>query len=292
MKIPLPIFYIDARDEDKMVVVDGLQRLTSIFLFLDNKFKLTNLEFLKELNGKRFNKLDRKYQRRIEDFSLLCNLVRPNTPADIALNIFTRINTLGTKLEVQEIRNAMYRGKSTDLLVKLSKTDEFVDIISEKKIKGYSKRAKDHAVILRYLAFQVTHYLEYSKNNMNVFLENTMEKINNMDLNNIDIIEKNFRECMIKGKIIFDKNGFTKPSKQPDRVNPVSATLLESIGFTLNKYTINDIELNKNELKKSLDELYVDKEFILNTSVATNNPPRVKYRFESMERLFKKIIGY
>lgn len=292
IKIPLPIFYIDARDEDKMVVVDGLQRLTSIFLFLDNKFKLTNLEFLKELNGKKFTKLERKYQRRIEDFSLLCNLVRPNTPADIALNIFTRINTLGTKLEVQEIRNAMYRGKSTDLLVKLSKTDEFVDIISEKKIKGYSKRAKDHAVILRYLAFQVTHYLDYSKNNMNIFLENTMKKINNMDLENIKILEENFRECMIKGKIIFDKNGFTKPSKQADRVNPISATLLESIGFTLNKYTINDIESNKHELKKSLDKLYKDKEFILNTSVATNNPPRVRYRFESMERLFKEIIGY
>lgn len=292
IKIPLPIFYLDARDEDKWIVVDGLQRLTSIFLFMDDKFKLTNLEFLTELNGKKFTKLDRKYQRRIEDFQLLCNLVRPNTPADIAFNIFTRINTLGTKLEVQEIRNAMFRGKSTELLVKLSNSDEFLALIAERKRKGYSKRSNDHAIILRYLAFKITHYLSYEKNNMNVFLEKTMEKINSMNEEEIVGLEKVFFECMIKAKIIFPENAFTKPSKNKDRPNPISKTLFESIGYTLDKYDIDTISQNKNGLKEKLEELYQDKEFILHTSVATNNPPKVKYRFEAIENLFKDIIGY
>jgi len=292
IKIPLPIFYLDARDEDKWIVVDGLQRLTSIFLFMDNEFKLTNLEFLTELNGKKFNKLDRKYQRRIEDFQLLCNLVRPNTPADIAFNIFTRINTLGTKLEVQEIRNAMFRGKSTELLVKLSNSDEFLALIAERKRKGYSKRSNDHAIILRYLAFKITPYLEYQKNNMNVFLENTMEKINSMSEEEIVSLEQVFLTCMVKAKIIFPENAFTKPSKNQDRPNPISKTLFESIGYTLDKYDTDIIRQNRNKLKVKLEELYQAKEFILHTSVATNNPPKVRYRFETIENLFRDVIGY
>lgn len=292
IKIPLPIFYIDARDEDKWIVIDGLQRLTSIFTYMNNEFKLSNLEYLKELNGKRFDKLERKYQRRIEEFQILCNLVRPNTPAKIAFNIFQRINTLGTKLEVQEIRNAMHRGKSTTLLSKLSKSQEFVNIVTQSKIKGLSKRMEDHAIILRYLSFKVTHYTNYNNNDMNEFLENTMEKLNLMNDIEIKSLENIFLECMKKGKILFQELAFTKPSNNKTRPNPISKTLFESIGYTLDKYSIDVIETYQEPLRNKLNELYHDKEFILKTSVATNNPSNVKYRFQVIEKLFYEIIGY
>lgn len=295
IKIPLPIFYIDARDEDKWVVVDGLQRLTTIFTFMDNQFKLSNLEFLTELKGKKFGKLERKYQRRIEDFQLLCNLVRPGTPSGIAFSIFKRINTLGTKLDVQEIRNAMYRGKSTTLLVELSRSKEFMNIVTESKVKGLRKHMEDNAIILRYLAFKIHAYREYSNNNMNTFLEETMDKINKMREIEIQSYKETFIECMKKADILFsefDYIAFTKPPKNKNRPNPISKTLFESIGYSLDKYSIEEIEKYKKELAKDLKELYVEKEFIFKTSVATNNPPNVIYRFEVIENLFKDVIGY
>jgi len=295
IKIPLPIFYIDARDEDKWVVVDGLQRLTTIFTFIDNEFRLSNLEFLHDLNGKKFDKLERKYQRRIEDFQLLCNLVRPKTPPNVAFSIFKRINTLGSKLEVQEIRNAMYRGKSTSLLIELSRSKEFIDIVTESKVKGLSKRMEDNAIILRYLAFKIFSYKEYDNNNMNTFLENTMDRLNHMRDIEIQAYKENFKLCMQKAFILFsqfDYIAFTKPPKDNGRPNPISKTLFESIGYTVDKYTIEDIEENKQKLADKLKELYLDEEFILKTSVATNNPPNVKYRFEVIENLFKDVIGY
>jgi len=295
IKIPLPIFYIDSRNEDKWVVVDGLQRLTTIFTFIDNEFRLSNLEFLKELNGKKFDKLDRKYQRRIEDFQLLCNMVRPGTPANVAFSIFKRINTLGSKLEVQEIRNAMYRGKSTTLLIELSRSKEFINIVTESKIKGLSKRMEDNAIILRYLAFKVFPYYEYDNNNMNTFLENTMDKLNHMRDIEIQAYKENFKLCMKKASMLFsefDYTAFTKPPKDNSRPNPISKTLFESIGNVLDKYKIEDIKKNKVRLSDSLKELYINKEFIFKTSVATNNPPNVKYRFEIIEKLFKNVIGY
>lgn len=289
IKIPLPLFYIDSRDEDKWIVIDGLQRLTTIFDFMDDKFKLTNMEYLTDLKGKKFSKLERKYQRRIEDFQLLCNLIRPNTPPKIAFNIFQRINTLGKKLEVQELRNAMYIGKSTQLLNELIKAQEFIDITSNKR---NFKRMDDQAIILRYLAFKIFPYQDYNKNDMNEFLENTMVKINSMNEIEIRSLKNKFIDCMKKAKILFEKDYFAKPSKRKEISNPISKTLFESIGYSLDKYSIEEIKNNYIELRSKIYELYEDEEFILKTSVATNNPPHVSYRFNKFQELFKQVIGY
>jgi len=293
IKIPLPIFYIDARDEDKWVVVDGLQRLSTIFTFMDNDFRLSNLEFLTNLNGKKNNELERKYQRRIEDFQLICSLIRPGTPSNVAFSIFQRINTLGSVRGVQEIRNAMYIGKSTTLLIELSRSKEFIDIVTESKIKGLSKRMEDNAIILRYLAFKIFSYNEYD-NNMNTFLENTMDKLNQMRDIEVQAYKENFKLCMQKASVLFSEFDYTAFSKAPrnSRQNPISKVLFESIGYSLDKYKIEDIEENKQELANRLKEVYQDKEFIFKTSIATNNPSNVKYRFETIENLFKDVIGY
>ncbi|WP_373002627.1 DUF262 domain-containing protein [Sulfurimonas sp.] len=292
IRIPLPTFYIDTRNEDQWIVIDGLQRLTSIFTYIDNEYKLINLQYLTHLNGKKWKDLDRKYQRKIEKFSLLCNLVRPNTPSKIASNIFQRINTLGTKLEVQEIRNAMFRGKSTKLLKKMAESNEFINIITRKRIKGYSNRMEDHAIILRYLSFKITNYLEYRKNDMNEFLEDTMDRINNMGDLEIKSLENTFLDCMKKAQILFDKEHFLKPSKREKNTNQISKTLFESICYTLDKYSFNEIEKNQALLLEKIYEIYKNDEFILKTSLATNNPPQVKYRFDKFKEIFKEVIGH
>ena len=68
IRFPLPAFYFDASDENNWLIVDGLQRLSTIRKFvIDKKLRLNGLEFLTDLNGKTFDKLHRQYQRRIEE---------------------------------------------------------------------------------------------------------------------------------------------------------------------------------------------------------------------------------
>ena len=67
IRIPIPAFYVDATDDDRWLVVDGLQRLTAINRFMvSNELKLTGLEFLTKLNGLTYENLPRNFQRRIE----------------------------------------------------------------------------------------------------------------------------------------------------------------------------------------------------------------------------------
>jgi hypothetical protein len=93
---PLPPLYINKNKEGKYIVVDGRQRLTTLKKFLQNEFRLTNLNALSELNGKNFKdlmKINSEYQTRIEDTKLLVYLIQPSVPLEMVYDIFNRINT-------------------------------------------------------------------------------------------------------------------------------------------------------------------------------------------------------
>lgn len=155
----------------------------------------------------------------------------------------------------------------------------------------YRKRMEDHAIILRYLAFKITNYLEYKKNDMNSFLENAMDNLNKMNNLELKSLENTFIDCMKKALQLFESNAFCKISKS-GKGNPISKALFESIGYSLDKYTLEDIEKHKLELRNKIYEIYEDDEFILMTSVATNNIDKVHYRFKKFEEVFKETIGH
>ena len=114
LRIPIPVFYFAQDEEGKFQVVDGVQRLTVISSFMKNEFRLKNLEYLSECNGKYFKKENAKsdsledlYVRRIEQTQLFINVIDPQTPSKVKYDIFKRINTGGKVLNAQEIRNCL-----------------------------------------------------------------------------------------------------------------------------------------------------------------------------------------
>src|SRR6266851_1441478 len=83
IRIPLPAFYVDATDDEKWLVVDGLQRLTTLKRFiLDRELRLCGLEFLTHLKGKKYNELSRPHQRRIVETQVTVYLIDKGTPSD------------------------------------------------------------------------------------------------------------------------------------------------------------------------------------------------------------------
>ncbi len=306
LRIPLPTFYVYVKkdpnkkeisiDDDTWVVIDGLQRLSTLDEFCrDDGFILEDLEYLEELNGKTFkdfkdNKEFRKYERIINETELLIYIVKPSTPKEVALNIFGRINTLGTPLSSQELRHALNLGKSTKLLKELTELDSFICSITEKSLKRM-KRMSERELVLRLLSFKVLGFEKYDRS-IAKFLDNTMDEINKYTDSELEELKSYFDNAMKKSFLVFGEYSFRKININDSSKRPINKPLFETIGYYINNYSYEELEIKKEELFNAFAEKMTnDSEYFYSLSYSTNTPKVLQTRFEKTKIIFKKVMG-
>ena len=125
MRIPLPVFYIAENDDGKLVVVDGMQRLSTFWNFVKKEERLRLPEH-PALNGKKFSELDNKLQNRIEDCNLTLYMIDSKAPERARLDIFERVNG-GVPLTRQQMRNCSLYGSRHIFLEKGSEKTTFLE---------------------------------------------------------------------------------------------------------------------------------------------------------------------
>jgi hypothetical protein len=289
IRIPLPAFYFDATDDEKWIIVDGLQRLTSLSRFVIQKnLKLSGLEFLTEYKDKKYDELPRSLQRRINETQVTVYLIEKGTPSKVKFNLFRRINTGGLPLSLMEIRHALNQGKATDLLEKLSKSQEFRDATAN-SIRD--DRMADRECVLRFLAFTLTPYSNY-KEDLDGFLNSTMETLNNLPDAQVEKLKRRFLRVMEWAAEIFGKQAFRRPSLEGRR-SAINKSLFEV--WSVNLDHLSDAELKrlverKETLNQKFIELVRNQEFDNSISFATGFSNRVKTRFKGIEALIQEVL--
>jgi Protein of unknown function DUF262 len=291
IRIPLPVFYIDATDENQWVVVDGLQRLSALKQFVKDKtLKLTGLEYLKELEGKTYDELERRYQRRIEEAQVTIYLIKPGTPHEVRYNIFKRLNMTGLSLSPQEIRHALSPTKVTRFLKKLAEYEGFKQAvtISEARIK----RMEDREFVLEFLAFYLTHYQYYNHGTRESFLSNALYKVNNCSDSELQAIEGNFQKSMNAALQIFGDNAFRKISRSKPRKYPIDKALFEAWSVSLSHLNSEEIQIlvDRKEMliQKFRDLIDNDREFVASIS---RKYYKVDYRFSTIETIIQEVLS-
>ena len=290
IRIPLPAFYIDATDEDKWLVVDGIQRLFALKQFVnDKKLKLTGLEYLKNLEGKTFEKLDRRYQRRIEETQVTVYLIDRGTPPEVKYNIFKRINTGGEPLSPQELRHALNPGKAARFLADLAASPEFQQVVPLGNTR--KMRMDDREFILGFLAFYLTSYKDFKEDKRDAFLTKALAKTNKLTDKTLKNIESNFKKAMIAIYEVFGKDAFRKISHNQKRKYPVNKALFEAWSVNLSPLTDEEIKILKSKstelINKFSDLVDNDKDFLLSISQAAT---KVEYRFSTIEKIIQEIL--
>lgn len=295
IRIPLPAFYMDATNEDKWLVIDGLQRLTAIKQFvIDGELKLKGLEFLVPFEGATYDQLPRNYQRRIQETLLTVYLIEKGTPPEVKFTIFRRINRGGLPLSPQELRHALNPGKAPKLLARLADSLEFKDATGIRDWR--KKRMVDHEFVLRFLAFNLTHYKDYDSKSLDVFLNQTMADINQMEDGEIELLEAKFKWAMVAAFEIFDKYGFRKREKaNPEKRYSLNKALFEAWSFNLgqlNEKQVQTLKERKSDLiDKFIDMMENDENFQSSISQGTSTLSKVKYRFSAIEKLILEMLS-
>jgi len=291
IRIPLPAFYMDATKDEKWLVVDGLQRLTTLKEFaIDKTLRLTKLDFLKQLEGKTYDELHRSYQRRINETQVTTFLIEQGTPDGVKFNIFKRINTGGLPLSGQEIRHALNQGKASKLLVELAETPEFKKAIDN----GISDdRMADRECVLRFLAFTMTPYTQYDKD-LDSFLNKSMADINKLSAKEIEHLRNRFLRAMVAAYDIFDKEAFRKRYRPTAPRSPINKALFESWSVNLSNLSDAQIQLLQTRrvlLQNAFIKLMNDPAFNNAISQGTGDSSKVKLRFSDIERLIEEVLA-
>lgn len=292
MGIPLPIIYLAENKEGNLIVVDGRQRLTTFFDFLNNKFTLKDLKILPQINKMKFKDLEKEYPQYttiIEDFQLIIQIIKYPTPDQVRFDIFDRVNRGGTSLNKQEMRNALYQGKSTELLKRLAESEEFIKATGN-AISGM--KMKDRYIILRAISIYIWkkgiltdangNQVEY-KSDMEDFLGNSMKFLNSISDSQIQDIEIKFKEIMIKSYQTLGKDAFRIPTSSTRR-RPISMTLFETLFYFLS-LCLKDEE---DKIKKSVQKLLEDKEFINYLEIAVDSSTRLDKRLQIVEKKYRE----
>lgn len=285
-KLPIPsmCFSLDYKTE-RWQVIDGLQRISSIIKFLDDRieWRLSNLEDIDvKLSGKKVSEI-----RKIDNgvlYKRLANLTIPITVlrcdytkknhTNYLFTIFHRLNTGGIKLTNQEIRNAIYNGELNTLLKSCNKTSDWKKLIGIKEKKSY--RLSKEEIILRFFAFYDN--LKHYDGSLSKFLNEYMSDNKNPSSDWLKEKEDLFSESV---GIIFEKISDKK------MISKTSNVYLEALLYGVSK-NLKFLKTQKaTTLKAMYKKLLNDDNFsVINLREGLASKTKVHNRFETAKKIF------
>ncbi|KTE26609.1 MULTISPECIES: DUF262 domain-containing protein [unclassified Sphingopyxis] len=282
LPVPQVFFYIDG--ENKNLVIDGQQRIMSVIYFFEgyfgpenmqgrrSVFRLTGLSKGSPYSGKKFVDLTEQEQRKLKSAVLRAVNIKQLAPVNQStsmFHIFERLNTGGTPLRPQEIRNCVFHGALVDELHDLNEDPNWRKILSRQPL---DKHQRDVEMILR--IFAMTERGDDYEKPMKEFLNQQM-KIHTKGKNSgkIDKFGERFREVteLIVGQL----------DPKPFHVRgPLNLAAMDSVMATLIRHS-NKIP---KDLKQRFTKLIADKDYRNAIFFNTSDPKEVELRLALAEK--------
>lgn len=282
MRIPLPVFYLAEQSDGRVVVVDGLQRLTTFHRYLNNEFALRSLSGASEkLNGIRFDDLEPKLKTRLEDTNLTLYLIDSKVPEQAKLDIFDRVNS-GVPLSRQQMRNCLYVGDATRWLKHQAEGIPF------QKATGGSlnpKTMRDREAINRFCGFYLLGVDKY-RSDMDIFLAEALNYMNKLKRTELDNLQEVFDRSMQNNYYLFDNRAFRKHQNYSGRRTPINIALFDVFSVQMANYSIEFVQSNAAQIRDLFYQLINEQLFDEAISHSTNSVRNVRIRFTLVKQRY------
>lgn len=317
--IPIPPIFVAEDESGIWELVDGLQRLSTIISFfgelkadiskinydafnkndntddsmedmedreeisMGNRWKLEEGGLLQGLEGFDIDTLPSKFKINLKRAVCRVEILRGESNTAMKYELFKRLNSGGSKLTPQEIRNAVYRGINPNinmLILELSQNEKF------KKLTALSEQKRqelyDQELVLRFIAF--FNRLDKINSNTEMFLNKFMEDSVRDDKFDTEFYKKIFNEVITMIDNIGDDKIFRNTRNLFVPAN--FEGILIGVAQNVNHYR-NNLEL----LKRKIDELKSDKDFKRFSGSASNSKSRTRKRLNRANKIFSENLG-
>lgn len=280
--LPVPaVFLYCERKSQKFFVIDGQQRLKSIFYFIEGYygpesqgtrrvFRLTGLSPESIFNGKMFEDLRDEDKRRLKNAVLRAFVVQQLDPAgDTSMyHIFERLNTGGTLLANQEIRNCVYHGDFISFLSDINSLPKWRRILGK---DSPDSRRKDIELLLRFFAMRdISAYKKPMKDFLSKFMRKNRDAPQGVLMASRDIFE---RTC----DAVIESLG-----EKPFHVRAgLNAAIFDAVMTAFSKH-LDEIPI---DIRDRYMRLTKDKDFDTNTRTSTTDVDTVRQRLSQAETL-------
>jgi hypothetical protein len=285
MRIPLPSCYFAEDDDGRHIVIDGLQRLTTISRFFNDEFSLEGLTVFKDLEGKKFSELG-LLQTELETTTIRCIILRKDNPKSLIREIFSRLNQGAVALTDQEIRHALYPGTLDILLTELSLDPEIARFgLAESTAPKNGLEPEEQ--VLRYFAFSDDRNLESFENNLKSFLDNYMERNSSLSDEQAEEHRNRFNTALSICNEIFEDEVFVNPIVDRKRKGLVHYDLVMTTVGELDRAIAIE---KKDQIKKAYAKLCASENFQRTLSGGLQNRGAIIRRREEWNSLLKEAV--
>jgi hypothetical protein len=310
--IPLPAFYFNQAIDGTYQVVDGVQRLSTIALFMSDSHVLNaaDLEYLRNLGGRTFTKLDPPEFRRFRSTQIVVHVIEAQTPDDVKYDIFNRVNTSGSPLSPQEIRHAMSKPKSRAFLKELSEAVAFDNATGHhywrRDAKDPTRQIRDSGrmtnreLALRFCAFRHYSEDEYRRHSsLDAFLVECTRRIDSnqqaqgtpIQDQALDHLRNDFVRAMENAYQILGKAAFRRWPPGQSRRGPINRAVFESQAIALCEYSIDRLIPKKDEITTAFRAAFDDDSYARAVTVGTGDVKAVETRLSKTKAILNSILS-
>jgi len=301
LNVPLPVVYIWTSEDGRLHVVDGKQRLLSVFKYIggywgedaQEVFRLKRdgigVEAFFPLIGKSYNELQTGIKSIIQNSDVQIIILDEPFRKEVQREVFSRINMAPTPLKEMEMRNSDYYGPYLQALKSLAQQPEYQKIVAIKPIQKVAMY--DLEQVLRFAAFFHDGYQQY-KGPLNNFLTADISKHQNDE--DIDDLRAAFWQGFRDVVLLFGVHSFRRfyqgTFEHPDGGWPTEFAPLihESFLYILSRYTTQEIEQRKDMLREALIHFMATNEEFIQVTASRNNASShttiTRARFRLLER--------
>lgn len=278
IQCPIPVVYFSQSPDNKLIVIDGNQRLLSIKLFLNDAFELQGLTTYPELNGLIWSTLDPRFRDHINNRTIRCITILRETHPQIKFDVFERLNTGSVKLNAQELRHGINHGPLMESLDRLSKNESW------KRAAGIRKdtRMKGAELILRFYAFR--HNRANYQKPLASFLDQFSSQHKNIDQAIILVWEADFQRVISLIDQMLGRFAFRLFEPDLTSTTGFNSALFdaEMIGFaeTTNPAVLNG-NIEPDLFRRRVAELLKDERFYNSIRQATSDEMSVRTRLDT-----------